>query len=159
MKNWLYRLSLKSKHSCCQLKKWLFELFNLCKAFALNLQTSCSHCKLQILCMNVLIRFKKQLSVLCPWLFDLFHLYTVTLKFSFSTYELVVKVVECRWYVFLFQLRLKKWLSALCPHNVFLSLFAMNERCGCVRCMKTLAIIRIEMVVLVVQSKGIFLFS
>ena len=93
---------------------------------------------------------------MCPWLFDLFHLYTVTLKFSFSTYELVVKVVECRWYVFLFQLRFKKWLSALCPHNVFLSLFAMNERCGCVRCMKTLAIIRIKMVVLVVQSKGIF---
>ena len=59
MKNWLYRLSLESKHSCCQSKKWLFELFNLCKAFALNLQTGCSHCKLQILCMNVLTKIQK----------------------------------------------------------------------------------------------------
>ena len=30
MKNWLYRLSLMSKHSCFQSKKWLFELFHLC---------------------------------------------------------------------------------------------------------------------------------
>ena len=32
-------------------------------------------------------------------LFELFHLYTVALKFPFSTYELVVEVVECTWYV------------------------------------------------------------
>ena len=30
MKNWLYRLSLMPKQSCCQSKKWLFELFHLC---------------------------------------------------------------------------------------------------------------------------------
>ena len=30
MKNWFYGLSLMSKHSCCQSKKWLFELFHLC---------------------------------------------------------------------------------------------------------------------------------
>ena len=30
IKNWLYGLSLMSKHSCCQSKKWLFELFHLC---------------------------------------------------------------------------------------------------------------------------------
>ena len=32
MKNWLYRFSLMSKHSCCQSEKWLFELFHLCSA-------------------------------------------------------------------------------------------------------------------------------
>ena len=52
------------------------------------------------------------MSEWCPWLFELFHLYTVTLKFSFSTYELVVWVVECRWYVWMFQLRFKG--SCLC---------------------------------------------
>ena len=45
------------------------------------------------------IRFKKQLSAFYLWLFELFHLYTVTLEFLFSTYELVVEVEECRWYV------------------------------------------------------------
>ena len=30
MKNWFKRLSLMLKHSCCQSKKWLFELFHLC---------------------------------------------------------------------------------------------------------------------------------
>ena len=29
MKIWLYRLSLLLKHSCCQSKKWLFELLHL----------------------------------------------------------------------------------------------------------------------------------
>ena len=38
-------------------------------------------------------------AALCPWLFELFHLYTVTLNFPFSTYDLAVDVVECRWYV------------------------------------------------------------
>ena len=32
IKNWLHRLSLMSKHSGCQSKKWLFELFHLCTA-------------------------------------------------------------------------------------------------------------------------------
>ena len=30
IKNWLYRLSLMSKHPYCQSKKWLFELCHLC---------------------------------------------------------------------------------------------------------------------------------
>ena len=47
-------------------------------------------------------------------------------------------------------------MSALCPHNMFLLIFAMNQRYGCFRCMKTLPIIRIKMVVSVVQSIGIF---
>ena len=44
----------------------------------------------------------------------------------------------------------------LCPHNMFLSLFAMNQRYGCLRCMKTLAIVWIKMIVSVVQSICIF---
>ena len=39
---------------------------------------------------------------------------------------------------------------------MFPSLFAMNQRYGCLHCMKTLAIIRIKMVAPVVQSIGIF---
>ena len=56
----------------------------------------------------------------------------------------------------MFQLRLKKQLSGLCSHNRFLSLFALNQRYGFLRCMKLLATIRIKMVVSVVQSIGIF---
>ena len=40
-----------------------------------------------------------------------------------------------------FQLKLKKWLPTLCPYNMFLSLFAMNQRYDCLRRMKALAII------------------
>ena len=70
--------------------------------------------------------------MLCPWLVELFHLYTVTLKLLFSTYELVVEIVECRWYVWMFQLRFKKQLSALCSRNIFpyeskIWLFALYE--------------------------------
>ena len=67
---------------------------------------------------------------------------------SFSTYELVVDVVECRWcrwYVWMFHLRFKKWLSVLCHHNMFLSLFTMNQIYDCFRCTKALAILLGEM--------------
>ena len=47
-------------------------------------------------------------------------------------------------------------MFALCPHNLFLSLFAVNQRYGCLRCIKTLVLIRIKMVVSVVQSIGFF---
>ena len=48
----------------------------------------------------------------------------------------------------------------LCPHYPFISLFAMNQIYGCLRCMKPLDIIRIIMVVSVisvVHSISIFL--
>ena len=47
-------------------------------------------------------------------------------------------------------------MSASCPHNIFLSLFAMNQRYGCLRCMEFLAIIRMKMIVSAVQSIDIF---
>ena len=56
----------------------------------------------------------------------------------------------------MFQLRFKKQLFALCPYNMFLSFFGMNQRHGYLRYMKTLAIIRIKTVVSVFQSIGIF---
>ena len=56
----------------------------------------------------------------------------------------------------MFQLRFKKQLSALCPRNMFLLIFAMNQRYGCFRCMKAIPIIRVKMAVPVVQSIGIF---
>ena len=46
-----------------------------------------------------LAKIQKTVSPLRSWLFGLFQLYTVTLKFPFSSYELVVEVVACRWYV------------------------------------------------------------
>ena len=78
------------------------------------------------------------------------------IKFPFSTYELVVEVAEYRWYVWMFQLRFNKQLFALCPYNMFLSFFGMNQRYGYLRYMKTLAIIRIKIVVSVFRSIGIF---
>ena len=54
------------------------------------------------------------------------------------------------------QLRIKKWLPVVCPHNIFQSLFAMIQRYGRLRCVKTFGIIRIKTVVSVVQSIGIF---
>ena len=56
----------------------------------------------------------------------------------------------------MFQIRFKKQLSVLCPHNLFLLIFAMNQRYGCFRCLKALPIIRIKMVVSVIQGIGIF---
>ena len=56
----------------------------------------------------------------------------------------------------MFQLRFKNQLSALCPHVMFLSLFALNQRYDFLRCVRTLAIIQIKVVVSVVQSIGIF---
>ena len=55
----------------------------------------------------------------------------------------------------MFQLRFKG-ICLRCVLNMFLSLFAMNPRYGCLLCMKTLATIRIKMIVPVVQSIGIF---
>ena len=51
----------------------------------------------------------------------------------------------------MFQLRFKKLLSALCSYYTYISLFAMNQIYGCLRCMKALDIIRIKIVVSVVS--------
>ena len=52
--------------------------------------------------------------------------------------------------------KIQKVASALFPRDMFLSLFAMNQRYGCLRCMKSLAIIRIKKLVSVVQTIDIF---
>ena len=109
--------------------------------------------------MNVLAKIQKvvvSVAFMVVWVVWSVH---SDIKFPFSTYELVVEVAEYRWYVWMFQLRFNKQFFALCTYNMFLSFFAMNQRYGYLRYMKTLAIIRIKTVVSVFQSIGIFFFS
>ena len=80
----------------------------------------------------------------------------MTLKLPFSSSKLACEVRECTWYAWMFQLRFKEKLSVLCLCDMFLSLFAMNQRYDCLPCMKTIPTFRIKMVVSVVQSIGIF---
>ena len=55
--------------------------------------------------------------------------------------------------------KIQKVVVCVVSSYMFLSLFAMNQRYCCFRCMKTLAIILIKIVISVVQSIGIGIFS